>query len=83
MSATQYATNFKCDYPGCQSVCVVSVHRLDRDTPPAGWLNLDYKAMQILDPWGMRMTDFCTLHADIPISKLAAVLDKIREAGHP
>ena len=79
MSATQHAVKFRCDYPGCQSVG----DGLGLDTPPAGWLSLHYKAMQILDPWGARLMDFCTLHADAPISALAAILNKIREEGHP
>jgi hypothetical protein len=77
MSAISYAVGFQCDYPECRS----TGDGLDRDTPPVGWVHLSSRALQIISPIGLHMTDFCTLHADTPISKLNALMAKIVEHG--
>jgi hypothetical protein len=77
MSAISYAIGFKCDFPECQAVG----DGLDPETPPAGWLHLDNRALQIFSPIGLQMTDFCTLHAGIPINRLNALMSRITHQG--
>jgi hypothetical protein len=77
VSAIQYAVKLRCDYPGCESVG----DALSESEPPAGWLSLapfGPPAIEIRDPFGMYLRDFCSLHASVPLNKLAEVmLDKI------
>jgi hypothetical protein len=76
MSAIQYARVVRCDYPGCESVADVAPEEI-----PAGWLMLWPSqvtngpwTMEIRDPWGMTLKDFCTLHCSVPLDQLAAAM---------
>jgi hypothetical protein len=79
VSASRYAIEFRCDYPACQSVGTGT----DYDKPPPGWIRLDFKEIQILNPFGSALTDFCSLHHDVSVARLAALLHTIREEGMP
>lgn len=70
MSTIKWAESYRCDYPGCQSVASVT-----DGEPAAGWVHLyRYGVMptiEIRDPRGMTLADFCTIHAVMTVRQLA------------
>lgn len=67
MAVTQFAWRLTCDYPGCQSVG----EAMQLEQPPAGWLSLRGAGMEVRNAYGVTLGEFCSLHANVPLSKLA------------
>jgi len=75
MAAISWARSVQCDYPGCHSVGEVKLQESwpDRELP-AGWLGLSDTHVVMQDAFGMRLNEFCSIHAYHSISQLAAAL---------
>jgi hypothetical protein len=78
MSAIMYASRVTCDYPGCQNTADVTMDEGTYQTyvRPDGWLSMTgNRAINVMTPFGLNVSDLCPLHASTPIDKLAAAFE--------
>jgi hypothetical protein len=83
MSAVIYAAAVTCDYPGCKSSASATLDEgISAYVPPAGWLSLTGKrAINVMTPFGVNVSDLCPVHARFTVDSLAAAFELKRTDG--
>jgi hypothetical protein len=83
MAAITWAKSVNCDYPDCKSTGDVTLKEEWPDRVlPAGWLDVRAHMVSLQNPFGVQFNEFCSIHADYPLSNVVAAIGMERTRGN-